>query len=70
MEGQPRMTKLFHKSVLMAPSSSDLLGHYTAVTVVMRVLSLFTGSHGEFNQKERIISNVIPSFLPVTYLPS
>lgn len=62
MEGQPRMTKLFHKSVLMAPSNSDLLGHYTAVTVVMRVLSLFTGSHGEFNQKERIISKCYSQF--------
>ena len=42
MEGQGRVTELYHKSVLIAPSSSDLPGHYGADTVVMGVLSLFT----------------------------
>lgn len=38
MEDQTGMTELYLKSVLTAPSSSDLPDHYTAVAMV---LSLF-----------------------------
>lgn len=46
----------------MAPSSSDLPGHYAAVTAVMRVVSLFTALMENLIKKKELFKTLFPVF--------
>lgn len=55
MDDQTGMTELYLKSVLNASSSSDLPDHYTAVAVVMSVLSFFTALMESLIKRKKVI---------------
>lgn len=65
MKDQTGMTELYLQSVLNAPSSSDLTGHYTAVAVVMSVLSLFIALMENLIKRKKVIQMVFPVFIPL-----
>lgn len=65
MEDQTGMTELYFKSVLNAPSSSDLPGHSTAVAVVMSVLSLFIALTENLFKRKKVIQMLFPVFVPL-----
>lgn len=65
MEDQTGMTELYFKSVLNAPSSLGLPGHYTAVAVVMSVLSLFTALTENVIKRKKVIQMLFPVFAPL-----